>query len=164
MKNDRTPTLDLPLPHPDNDLEQDVVRLRDAFAVLDERAAADSAAYSALSHAQDLLAEALAANMAQTTHQIATLISPAVAPDKTWSSERIAAEIGYGSETSYHYNSVGELVGMVETLPGGLRTTAFTYSTERNLSSMVETYAGVTRTTTYHYAGSVLTGITTEEI
>ena len=35
ITNDRTPALDLPLPHPDNDLQTDVVRLRDALLVLD---------------------------------------------------------------------------------------------------------------------------------
>lgn len=35
-----TPHLALPLPHPDNDLEVDVLRLRDAFSTLDSKLAA----------------------------------------------------------------------------------------------------------------------------
>lgn len=35
MQNDLTPHLTLPLPHPDNDLEDDVLRLRDALSAID---------------------------------------------------------------------------------------------------------------------------------
>lgn len=35
-----TPHLSLPLPHPDNTLAEDVIRIRDAFTVLDQKIAA----------------------------------------------------------------------------------------------------------------------------
>ena len=35
MQNDLTPNLGLPLPHPGNELEEDVLRLRDALSALD---------------------------------------------------------------------------------------------------------------------------------
>lgn len=35
-----TPHLSLPLPHPDNSLAEDVIRIRDAFTVLDQKIAA----------------------------------------------------------------------------------------------------------------------------
>lgn len=38
--DDRTDHLDLPLPHPDNSLAEDVIRIRDAFTVLDQKIAA----------------------------------------------------------------------------------------------------------------------------
>lgn len=40
MINDRTPNLDLPLPHEDNDLVLDVARLRQALLLIDAEFAA----------------------------------------------------------------------------------------------------------------------------
>lgn len=40
MQNDLTPNLGLPLPHPENELAEDVIRIRDAFTVLDQKIAA----------------------------------------------------------------------------------------------------------------------------
>ena len=43
MRDDRTEYLDLPLPHGQNTLEEDLPRLRDAFGILDDAAKAQSA-------------------------------------------------------------------------------------------------------------------------
>lgn len=43
MQNDLTPNLGLPLPHPENELAEDVIRIRDAFTVLDQKIGAVNA-------------------------------------------------------------------------------------------------------------------------
>ena len=53
MQDDRTPTLNLTLPHPDNKLEEDVLRLRDALAAMD---AACAELAEGKANAQDLTA------------------------------------------------------------------------------------------------------------
>ncbi|MBR0568358.1 hypothetical protein J5J83_19730 [Azoarcus sp. L1K30] len=80
---------------------------------------------------------------------------------KAWSSQKVAAEIGRSSATTYTYTS-GVLTGISETLPGGTRTTTLTYSSGV-LTTMVVIYAGVTRTTTYTYTSGVLTSTSTVE-
>lgn len=65
MHDDKTAHLALPLPHPDNRLEVDVLRLRAAFAVIDDRLAALTTALSAddesLSSVQEIISALQAA-------------------------------------------------------------------------------------------------------
>lgn len=77
MIDERTPSLNLPLPHPDNQLEDDVVRLRQAFNDLDtycdqltdDTAAAAAAAAAAQSTADAGVASAAGANAAAAAAQ-----------------------------------------------------------------------------------------------
>lgn len=50
MRDDRTPNLSIPLPHPDNSLEEDVARLRDAFQRVDQLLTGGDESTSALSN------------------------------------------------------------------------------------------------------------------
>lgn len=81
MFDERTATLALPLPHPQNDLFEDVARLRSAFGLIDAR----FAAIAALLAADDLtldtvleIANAIKANRADITEVIADKVSTAV--------------------------------------------------------------------------------------
>lgn len=165
MIDDRTPALDLPLPHPDNDIGGDVLRLRAALAQLDAALAVvglqldtDNPDLATLSQIGNAVAE-LQDTLTEFTE--ALINDSQVTSGTTWSSERIAAEVGWGSEASYTYTG-GVLTSISETLPGGTRTTTLTY-TSGVLSSMAVTYAGVTRTTTYSYTDGVLTSTATVE-
>ena len=80
MIDERTATLELPLPHPQNELDDDVVRLRTAFGLIDAR----FAAIAALLEADDLtldtileIANAIKANRADITEIIADKVSMA---------------------------------------------------------------------------------------
>lgn len=80
MFDERTSTLALPLPHPQNDLLEDVTRLRSAFGLIDAR----FAAIAALLAADDLtldtvleIANAIKANRADITDVIADKVSTA---------------------------------------------------------------------------------------
>jgi len=165
MIDDRTPALDLPLPHPDNDIGGDVLRLRAALAQLDAALAVvglqldtDNPDLATLNQIGNAVAE-LQDTLTEFTE--ALINDSQVTSGTTWSSERIAAEVGRGSEASYTYTG-GVLTSISETLPGGTRTTTLTY-TSGVLSSMAVTYAGVTRTTTYSYTDGVLTSTATVE-
>ncbi|MBB3017727.1 hypothetical protein FHR70_000767 [Microvirga lupini] len=57
MIDDRTPALQLPLPHADNYLDDDVARLREAFTSLDELLASDDPALSSIQELVDAIKE-----------------------------------------------------------------------------------------------------------
>ncbi len=178
MIDNRTPALDLPLPHPDNDLEQDVPRLRAALCALDTIVAAKAngadiqAALAALiglaPPALDTLAELAAAlgndpNFATTIlEELGRVIDDGnVGASNAWSSERVASELGRSNSVALTY-AAGVLTSIIETLPGGTRTTTYIY-TGGVLTGMAVEFGGVMRTTTYTYTDGVLTATTTTE-
>ena len=83
--DDRTPYLDLPLPHADNELEDDVFRVREAFAALDaahagereERKNADASLSEALAGEEQAREEAVLAEK-QTREQADSALESAV--------------------------------------------------------------------------------------
>lgn len=80
MYDDRTATLDLPLPHPENPLNLDVVRLRTAFGMLDARLAAIAALLASDDLTLDTVLEIVAAiktNRADITEIVADKVSTA---------------------------------------------------------------------------------------
>ncbi len=166
--DERTPALALPLPHPENDIGDDVLRLRAALIGVDTQI--DQVIQTLQSGNPDVttfedIVSVLSAHQLSLTNlsdALAALVDDG-APDgsKVWSSEKVAAEIGQGSDATYTYTA-GVLTGISETLPGGTRTTVLTYSSGV-LATMAVTYAGVTRTTTYTYTSGVLTSTSTVE-
>lgn len=80
MYDDRTSTLALPLPHPENPLNVDVVRLRTAFGLIDARLAAIAALLASDDLTLDTVLEivaAIKANRADITEIIADKVSTA---------------------------------------------------------------------------------------
>lgn len=80
MYDDRTATLALPLPHPENPLNLDVVRLRTAFGMLDARLAAIAALLASDDLTLDTVLEivaAIKANRADITEIVADKVSTA---------------------------------------------------------------------------------------
>ncbi len=68
------------------------------------------------------------------------------------------------ASATYTYGTEGELIGVEETLPGGVRTTTYHYDASGELESVSAAYAGAASTTTYHYdADGELSGTTTTE-
>ena len=78
MQDERTPKLGLPLPHPDNVLEQDIVRLRQAFGTIDTRLQEIDDGISAEAKARDeaITAAATAQSDAIIASHLPGLISP----------------------------------------------------------------------------------------
>lgn len=100
MTDDRTPALELPLPHPDNDLQDDVARLRTALVGIDGQISAILSTLQSIDPDLDTMAE-VAALLQDHQTAIATLgdaVSGLIddgAPSgsKSWSSQKVQAEI-----------------------------------------------------------------------
>ncbi|WP_068634900.1 hypothetical protein [Thauera butanivorans] len=151
--NDRTPEMEFPLPHPDNDLSDDVLRLRAALLQIDSSIAGLPTGSRVETIENSLIALAAAVLAVQTgglsqleLAQVTDLLNTA-RPD--------SATLTYTD---------GMLTGATEALHDGTRTTVLTYTPDGALASAVQTYAGRVRTTVLTYTGGLLTGFETTEV
>lgn len=94
MHNDITPHLALPLPHPENDQEVDVLRIRDAFSGLDSKIAALDLLLASDDLTLDALQELVAAIKAARTElgALDTLVAERLAALDTTLDVRLAAQ------------------------------------------------------------------------
>lgn len=136
MIDERTPAYNMPLPHPNNRLVDDVVRIRDAIQEID----------AVLSVLQAALADAVAAEAAARQ-------------------QAIAQATAQPSSAEYAYDANGRVATIHEALPGGVRATTIQYDAHGRVSSVVAEHGGVTRTTSYTYddSGAVIGFDVTEE-
>lgn len=77
MQNDFTPHQSLPLPHPDNDLEGDVIRLRNALSAIDAKFHAIDVLLSSDDVALDEIQELVDAIKANRTDIVSLLVAKA---------------------------------------------------------------------------------------
>lgn len=78
-------------------------------------------------------------------------------PVKTWSSQRIADELGLSTATNI-VRTNGVITSIFEVLPGGTRTTTLNYQSGV-LAEVVQVHAGRRRTTTLNYTDGDLVSI-----
>ena len=170
-----TEHLGLPLPHPDNDLEDDVPRLADALAAVD----------SAVHAAQQLLAtKADADAVAQALADLDTAVQHLASTKANASS--LAAKVGSvngltgtaitllpehlqlgpangASAMAIERDGQGRPWRITTTEGGEPAVQTITYALSGNVQSITTTYKDRTRVETYSYVGGVFAGMTAEE-
>ena len=89
-----TPHLSLPLPHPDNTLAEDVIRIRDAFTVLDQKIAALDALLTSDDLTLDCVQELVGAIKAARTDigSLNALVASQLAAQNTAINAQLAAQ------------------------------------------------------------------------
>lgn len=130
IHDDRTPNDDLPLPHPENDQEIDVLRLRDALVAVDAALQAIRAALTATSTALDQDLTALSAAIGQDIANLSTALN-AVSNGLTTHTGRTdnphtvtAAQVGLGNvnNTSDATKNAAAVTLTNKTVQGGVYT------------------------------------------
>ena len=179
MIDNRTANKNFPLPHKDNELADDVQRLRtalsniDAALVAEETARASAVAGESTARAAAITAESTArataiaaetaARVAQKT-EIDTAHAAAREALRATLTAQISTSVALPTGLSLSYNSDGNVSQLSETWPSQpARTTAITYANGR-VSTVSITQDGHTRTETYSYdAAGNLTGMNATE-
>ena len=162
MAEEFTQHLNLPLPHPEHLLSEDVLRLREAFTTLDAGFGTQrSEVQAALSQTRSEVQAALS----QTRSEVETALADAVAAEAAARQQAIAQATAQPSSAEYAYDANGRVATIHEALPGGVRTTTIQYDAHGRVSSVVAEHGGVTRTTSYTYddSGAVIGFDVTEE-
>ena len=151
MPDERTPALNLPLPHPDHMLSEDVLRLREAFTTLDAGFGTQRSEVQAA--------------LSQTRSEVQAALADAVAAEAAARQQAIAQATAQPSSAEYAYDANGRVATIHEALPGGVRATTIQYDAHGRVSSVVAEHGGVTRTTSYTYddSGAVIWFDVTEE-
>lgn len=168
MIDNRTANKNFPLPHKDNELADDVQRLRsalgdiDAALVAEETARASAVAGESAARAAAITAET-AARVAQKA-EIDTAHAAAREALRASLTAQISTSVALPTGLSLSYNSDGNVSQLSETWPSQpARTTAITYANGR-VSAVAITQDGHTRTETYSYdAAGNLTGMNATE-
>lgn len=167
--DERTPALDLPLPHLLNDMRDDVPRLRAALGLIDSAhklladGKADKAALQAF--AQDT-ASAMEASEQATAHEIAEMAEQLAQQDQQLGTAiaLLQADTARASATVVTLTS-GRITAIRRTVAGVERVTAITYDAAgRVATAAYRVPGGKRRTVTYSYAaGGALAGMTAVE-
>jgi len=173
MTDDRTPALGLQLPHPQNLLEQDVLRLRAAFASVDsacdtlaaliEGRVTDtelSAAVTALQGSIGNLNTTVSFLTASKVGVVNGLPGPAVTLKPS--------HLGLGPANGPNLQTItrdglGRIATLSTTVGGQVALQTLTYDAEGRLATVVTVYDGRTRTETLTYAGGLLSGVSAVE-
>lgn len=173
MTDDRTPALGLQLPHPQNLLEQDVLRLRAAFAAVDS--ACDTLAALIESRVTDAeLAAAVAAlqgsigNLNTTvtflTASKVGVVNGLPGPAVTLKPSHLGLGPANGpSLQNITRDGLGRIATLSTTVGGQVALQTLTYDGDGRLSTVVTVYDGRTRTETLNYTGGALSGLTAVE-
>lgn len=158
MQDDRTQNLNLTLPHPDNKLEEDVLRLRDAMAALD---AACAALAVGKANAQDLQTAIaglqnginnLGTTVTFLTNSKVGVVNGLAGPDVTLEPEhlKLGPANGPGS-IAISYDSQGRAATMTQKFNGKTATTTLGYDSQGRVAQVQAEYNGRTRTETLSY-------------
>lgn len=173
MTDDRTPALGLQLPHPQNLLEQDVLRLRAAFAAVDS--ACDTLAALIEGRVTDAeLAAAVAAlqgsigNLNTTvtflTASKVGVVNGQPGPAVTLKPSHLGLWPANGpSLQTITRDGLGRIATLSTTVGGQVALQTLTYDGDGRLSTVVTVYDGRTRTETLNYTGGALSGLTAVE-
>lgn len=173
MTNDRTPALNLALPHPQNLLQDDVLRLRDALGAVD--GACDTLAALIEGRVTDAeLATAVAAlqgsiNNLGTTVTFLTaskvgVVNGLPGPAVTLKPSHLGLGPANGpSLQTITLDGLGRIATLSTTVGGQVALQTLTYDAEGRLATVVTVYDGRTRTETLNYTGGALSGLTAVE-
>lgn len=166
MQNDLTTGLALPLPHPENKLQEDVLRLRAALAGVDSAWGALQLAVAGKVSQQDY--DAAIANLQGSIANLNTSVS-------FLSSNKVATVNGntgpavtlrpvdlQGSAIAATFDAQARLDTVQRTIDDKVETTTFTRDVKGRISAATITYDGKTRTETYTRDGAGrINGMTT---
>ena len=173
MTDDRTPALGLQLPHPQNLLEQDVLRLRAAFASVDS--ACDTLAALIEGRVTDAELAAAVAALQGSIGNLNTTVSFLTAskvgvvnglpgPDVTLKPSHLGLGPANGpSLQTITRDGLGRIAMLFTTVGGQVALQTLTYDAEGRLATVVTVYDGRTRTETLTYAGGLLSGVSAVE-
>jgi len=173
MTDDRTPALGLQLPHPQNLLEQDVLRLRAAFAAVDS--ACDTLAALIEGRVTDAeLAAAVAALQGSignlnTTVSFLTASKVGVVNGQTGPAVTLKpSHLGLGpangpSLQTLTRDGLGRIATLSTTVGGQVALQTLAYDGDGRLAGVTTVYDGRTRTETLNYAGGLLSGVSAVE-
>ena len=173
MTDDRTPALGLQLPHPQNLLEQDVLRLRAAFAAVDS--ACDTLAGLIDGRVTDAVLSAAVTALQGSIGNLNTTVSFLTAskvgvvnglpgPDVTLKPSHLGLGPANGpSLQTITRDGLGRIATLSTTVGGQVALQTLTYDAEGRLATVVTVYDGRTRTETLTYAGGLLSGVSAVE-
>jgi len=169
MTDDRTPALHLELPHPDNLLQDDVLRLRTALAAVDS-ACATLAGLVEGRVTEGELAGAVAAlqasigNLSTTVGFLTTtkvgVVNGLPGPAVTLKPAHLGLGPANGpSLQTITRDGLGRIASMSTTVGGKVALQTLAYDGEGRLSTVTTVYDGRTRTETLNYTSGVLSGL-----
>lgn len=173
MTDDRTPALGLQLPHPQNLLEQDVLRLRAALAAVDS--ACDTLAGLIDGRVTDAVLSAAVTALQGSIGNLNTTVSFLTAskvgvvnglpgPAVTLKPSHLGLGPANGpSLQTITRDGLGRIATLSTTVGGQLALQTLTYDGDGRLSTVVTVYDGRTRTETLNYTGGALSGLTAVE-
>lgn len=173
MTDDRTPALGLQLPHPQNLLEQDVLRLRAAFASVDS--ACDTLAALIEGRVTDAeLAAAVAALQGSignlnTTVTFLTASKVGVVNGQTGPAVTLKpSHLGLGPANGPSLQTItrdgqGRIATLSTTVGGQVALQTLAYDGDGRLAGVTTIYDGRTRTETLNYTAGVLSGLSAVE-
>ena len=167
--NDVTQHMALPLPHPENDLEDDVLRLRDALSAVDNelhslRGLVEAAASTeALMAAIDTLGNAVA-GVAELAEGKVSTVNGQSGVDITLLPEHLRMGPAQGaSAMAIERDGQGRTWRVTTTLNGMPAVQTIVYTEGGAVQTITTTYKGRTRVETYSYAAGVFAGMSAEE-
>ncbi|MGQ8878807.1 hypothetical protein ACUTR7_14960 [Delftia sp. NA_296.1] len=167
MAEQQTPGYGLPLPDPENQLEQDVLRLIDTIQQLDGELQRIDQAVAARAIATEVQAGLQALQQSingLTTGKVAS-INGQTGVAVTLKPEHLALGPANGpTQATITYDGTGRVSSIVETRDGQPATTTMAYNGDGTVARVTTLYKNRTRTETYAYAGGQVSGITATEV
>lgn len=171
--DDRTPALGLQLPHPQNMLQDDVLRLRAAFAAVDsacdtmaaliEGRVTDAEMATAVSALQGSIS-AMATTVTFLAASKVGVVNGLPGPAVTLKPSHLGLGPANGpSLQTITRDGLGRIATLSTTVGGQVAMQTLTYDTEGRLATVVTVYDGRTRTETLTYAGGLLSGVSAVE-
>ena len=173
MTNDRTPALNLALPHPQNLLQDDVLRLRDALGAVDsacdtlaalmETRVTDGELATAVAGLQGSITN-LGTTVAFLTNTKVGVVNGQSGPAVTLKPSHLGLGPANGpSLQTITRDGLGRIATLSTTVGGQVALQTLTYDGDGRLSTVVTVYDGRTRTETLSYTGGALSGLTAVE-
>ena len=170
MHDDRTPALALKLPHPDNQLQEDVLRLREAIAALDAACAALAEGKASTQDMNSAVAgmQSSLNNLGVTITFIANtkvgVVNGLPGPAVTLKPVHLGLGPANGpSLQTITRDGLGRIATLSTTVGGQVALQTLAYDAEGRLATVVTVYDGRTRTETLNYTGGALSGLTAVE-
>ncbi|CAN7513383.1 hypothetical protein LJR129_003580 [Acidovorax sp. LjRoot129] len=173
MTNDRTPALNLALPHPQNLLEEDVLRLRESLAAVDsacdtlagliEGRVTDGELATAVTALQGSITN-LGTTVAFLTASKVGVVNGQTGPAVTLKPSHLALGPANGpSLQSITRDGLGRIATLSTTVGGQVALQTLAYDGDGRLAGVTTIYDGRTRTETLNYTAGVLSGLSAVE-
>ena len=173
MVNDHTPALGLALPHPDNLLQDDVLRLRAALAAVDGACDSLAVLVAGMVTEGDLATAlgALQASISNLGTTVTYLTNTKVGVVNGLPGPAVTlkpAHLGLGPANGPSLQNItrdgqGRIATMSTTVGGQVALQTLAYDAEGRLATVTTAYDGRTRTETLNYTAGLLSGLAAVE-